>query len=271
MGGGPSRNNGRLFAIYLDEHISPGVGVVRARAALSKFINEQLGPDDLIVVMKPLESLFDIHLTHDRATAAHIVEGLDGRRGEYTARNDYEKNFMAGDPSRIDAARDQVVLSALNALAVNLGETDDGRKNIIIVTEGIGRPPRNRGQEYLATLEGAIRAATRSLTTVYVVDPRVEAPDDAAAAERQAMQTIARQTSAGDRRRRSRRRAAGRRARSEAPDHVSLGPSRGRRFHPVRPRQPAGLKAERRAWAPSTRTSFERSCWSGRRSRVEAA
>jgi VWFA-related protein len=194
--GGGSPDGARMFAIYLDEyHISPGAGVARARGALARFIMQELRPNDLIVVMKPLESLFDIHMTHDRETAAHIVAGLDGRRGDYTPRSDYEKNYMAGDPERIETAREQVVLSALNALAVNLGPLGDGRKNLIVVTEAIGRPQQRRGQEYLATLENAIRSATRSNTAVYVVDPREAPSDDPGSSGRQAIQLLATQTS----------------------------------------------------------------------------
>jgi VWFA-related protein len=192
--GASSPETTRLFAIYLDEyHITAGPGVARAKAALARFVTQELGPQDLLIVMKPLESLFDIHLTHDRETAAHVIEGLIGRRGDYTPRNDYEKNSMVGDNERIETARDQVVLSALNALAVNLGPLGDGRKNVIVVTEAIGRPPRRRGQEYLATLENAMRSATRSNTSMYVVDPR-EAPPEVTATGREAMQLLAGQT-----------------------------------------------------------------------------
>src|SRR4051812_14243469 len=189
-----SAASARLFAIYLDEyHITAGPAVARAKAAIARFVTQELGPNDLVVVMKPLESLFDIHLTHDRDTAAHIIESVAGRRGDYSPRNDYEKNSMVGDTERIEIARDQVVLSALNALAVNLGPLAEGRKNLIVVTEAIGRPPRRRGQEYLATLENAIRSATRSNTSVYVVDPR-EAPPESTTAGREAMQLLAAQT-----------------------------------------------------------------------------
>src|SRR5947209_6300548 len=103
QGAGSPADATRLFAIYLDEyHISAGAGVARAQAALARFVTQELGPRDLVVVMKPLESLFDIHMTHDRETAAHVIEGLTGRRGDYAPRNDYEKNYMAGDTERIE-------------------------------------------------------------------------------------------------------------------------------------------------------------------------
>src|SRR5262245_3016926 len=60
----------RLVAIYLDEyHIGPGDNTERARQALTTFIDRQIGPRDLIVVMKPLESIFTIRMTHDSQEA----------------------------------------------------------------------------------------------------------------------------------------------------------------------------------------------------------
>src|ERR1700688_3976372 len=60
-----ARPNIRLFAFFLDEyHVSPADSM-RTRAALGRFIDDTLGPDDLIVVMRPLESLLTIRLTRD--------------------------------------------------------------------------------------------------------------------------------------------------------------------------------------------------------------
>src|SRR5262245_38381181 len=54
-GGSPSgpAASGRLFGIYIDEyHLSAGESAVRARDAVTAFINQELRPDDRIVVMK---------------------------------------------------------------------------------------------------------------------------------------------------------------------------------------------------------------------------
>ena len=62
-----------------------------------------------------------------------------------TPRNAYERDFIAGTPARIDAARNQVALSAINALAVHLGSLTDRRKTLIVAAEGVGAsgsPPR---------------------------------------------------------------------------------------------------------------------------------
>src|SRR5437773_2281199 len=67
----------RLIAIFLDEfHVTPGAGAEGVRAALVRFVNEDLGPDDLVVVLKPLDSLLDIRLTSDRRAAVQAIESF---------------------------------------------------------------------------------------------------------------------------------------------------------------------------------------------------
>src|SRR5262249_21712967 len=141
----PSDESPRLVAVFMDEyHVSAGASG-RVRDALTRFIDEQLEPRDLVVVMKPLDSILSIQLTTDRAEARAAVEVFEGRRGDYTARNAYEQNFMAGVPGRIESARTQVALSAINALAVHFGSFLDRRKTLVVVSEGMGRVERRRG------------------------------------------------------------------------------------------------------------------------------
>src|SRR5258706_13368009 len=64
----------RVFAIFLDEyHVTPG-NAGRARAAMTQFIEREVGPGDLIVAMKPLDSLLTIKLTSDRDAARQSLE-----------------------------------------------------------------------------------------------------------------------------------------------------------------------------------------------------
>lgn len=162
----------RVFAIFLDEyHVSPGASTERVREALTRFVDREMGARDLLVVMKPLDSLLTIRLTPDREEGRRAIAGFDGRQGDYTPRNEYERNYIAGTPAPIDAARTQVALSALNALAVHLGTLGARRKTLVVVSQGLGGSERRRGLEYLPTLETIIRSANRSNVSVYPVDP----------------------------------------------------------------------------------------------------
>ncbi|MBI3490425.1 MAG: VWA domain-containing protein [Acidobacteria bacterium] len=182
----------RLFSVFLDEyHVSRGENTDRARAAVTQFVEREVGSSDLIVVMKPLDSLLTIQLTHDRDAVRRVLESFEGRRGDYEPRNAYEKNYFAGTPARIESARNQVALSALNALAVHLGALTDRRKTLVLVSEGIGRAERRRGQEFLPSLETVIRSANRANVSVYPVDPEASAADDPGGA---ALRTLAGET-----------------------------------------------------------------------------
>jgi VWFA-related protein len=162
----------RLFAIFLDEyHVAAGVETERVRDTLTRLVDRDLSERDLIVVMKPLDSLFAIRLTRDRDAARRAIESFEGRKGDYEPRNAYERDFIAGTAARIDAARNQVALSAINALAVHLGSLADRRKTLIVAADSVGRLDRRRGQEYLPTLETIIRSANRSNVAVYPYDP----------------------------------------------------------------------------------------------------
>lgn len=169
----------RRIAIFLDEyHVSAGPATERVREVMTRFVSQSLGPDDLAVVMKPLDSLFAIQLTTDREAALKVIATFEGRKGDYQPRNSYEQNYIAGTPQRIEAARTQVALSAMNALAIHLGTDDKGtvdaasgqRKTLIVVTEGVSRSERRRGQD-LPTLESVVRSANRSTVSIYPLDP----------------------------------------------------------------------------------------------------
>ena len=177
------KDDARLFAIFLDEyHVESGANTERVRETLLRFLDRDVTPRDLIVVMKPLDSLFSIRLTRDRESVRAAIQSFNGREGDYVARNIYERDYIAGTPARIDAARNQVALSAINALAVHLGSLTDRRKALIVASEGIGRSDRRRGQEYLPTLDTIIRSANQSNVAIYPFDPSDAAT--AAGAER---------------------------------------------------------------------------------------
>jgi hypothetical protein len=117
-------------------------------------------------------------MTSDRDAVREAIASLDGRKGDYQPRNSYERNYIAGTPARIDNARNQVAWSAINALAVHVGALTDGRKTLIVVSEGIDAMERRRGQEALANRDTAIRSANRWSVAIYPLDPRESPPGE---------------------------------------------------------------------------------------------
>ncbi|HJZ71931.1 MAG TPA: VWA domain-containing protein [Vicinamibacterales bacterium] len=184
-----SRDETRLFGIFLDDyHVEGGANADRVRAALLDLVDHELSPRDLLVVVRPLDSLLTLRLTRDRAAARTAIENFAGRKGDYEPRNAYERDYIAGTPARIDAARNQVALSAINALAVHLGSLADRRKTLIVATESIGRAERRRGQEYLPTVDTILRSANRANVAIYPFDP---APRDDGAAPDENLRRLA--------------------------------------------------------------------------------
>jgi VWFA-related protein len=171
----------RLIALFLDDfHVDGGESTRRARVALHAFIDNQLRPDDLIAVMKPLDPLNSIQMSSDRAALHTAVDAFDGRKADYAPRSPFEEQFMSRAPRSADASRAQVVTSALQALTRRIGEARDGRKAIIMVSDGF-TPALPRGSDRLT---GAARtivyAANRFGVSIYPMSPRLNQDGDPA-------------------------------------------------------------------------------------------
>src|SRR5687768_5816509 len=77
-----AREDVRLFAIFLDDyHISKRPEItLPLRDALTKFIN-QLGPNDLVVLMDPLTTLYDLKYTRSKPDLLARIRNFEGRYG----------------------------------------------------------------------------------------------------------------------------------------------------------------------------------------------
>jgi VWFA-related protein len=189
-----AEDGSRLFAVFLDEyHVTEGPAVGRVRDVMARLVQQTLRPRDLLVVVKPLDSLLTLQLTRDRSAALEAIAGFEGRRGQYDARNEFESSLIAGTPARIEAVRAQIATSALNALATHLGMLGGARKSIVFVSEGFTFAPRSRGSEALPSIETSIRTANRGNVSIYPFDPR--GPEgDPGSKEREMLGLLASQT-----------------------------------------------------------------------------
>ena len=162
----------RLIALYLDEyHVSAGESTERVRAAVSRFIDEQVRQGDLLVVMKPLDHLTDIRFTRDRDEARKAVSSFNGRRNDYTPRSPFEEQYLGRSPGAVRAARAQIVMSGLRALATRMGDLKGGLSGIVLMSEGFtGDVPRAR-ERRLPDLQGLVRASSRFRVLLYAFDP----------------------------------------------------------------------------------------------------
>jgi VWFA-related protein len=171
----------RRIAILLDEfHVQPS-NTALVRDAVKRFVDERLRPDDTAVVLKPLDSLPAIRLTADRGRIRDAIAEFEGRKGNLEPRNKLEEETLGRAPALVEDGRAQVVLSALRALAGQLGSAP-GRSAILLVSEGFAQQPRRLSARGLPDLGIVGRFANRYDVPVYAFDPRpAEAEPDAAA------------------------------------------------------------------------------------------
>ena len=176
----------RAFAFFLDEfHVSPGLNTERVRRALTDFVDEKLRPQDLAVIIKPLDSVTSIRLTRDRALLHGAIDGFAGRKGDDAPRTRFEELYIGRAPAAVSTARRQIVTAALRELTMHLGDLDADRAALVLVSEGFPRDapagPRGRGAE----LQGVVRASSRFHLPTYTFNPADAADDPAPPADRE--------------------------------------------------------------------------------------
>ena len=144
-----ARDDVRLFAIFLDDyHVRRGASMA-ARGQLSKFVETQLGPSDMIGVMYPLESTVSVRMTRDHSAVMRGLQQFLGRKYEYEPKNQFEERYAYYPTEVVERIRVQVSLSAIKSLIVHMGSLKEGRKSLIIVSEGFSYmvPPQMRNAD----------------------------------------------------------------------------------------------------------------------------
>ena len=167
-----ARENTRLFGIYLDDYYVSAANAATVKAALHRFVDQDLGPRDLVSILRPLDSLLTIRLTRDHAALHKIIDAFEGRRGDYEPRTAFERSSMVTDRERADVQRTQATWSTLNALTLHLANLGAGRSRLLLVSEQADPVLRRRGYENLPSSTAVTRTANRSNGSIYVFDPR---------------------------------------------------------------------------------------------------
>jgi VWFA-related protein len=198
------REDVRVIAILLDDyHVRRGAGM-GVRDPLERFLQQQIAPTDLVGIMYPLTPVTDFVLTRNHDALVTAVRKFEGRKYDYNPRNEFEERYAYYPAAVVERIRNEVTLTALRALVTHLGGVREGRKAVILVSEGFTNslPPQlndpiaalpglgnpNRGnatidpgqssQEFfreidiLTELREVYAAANRSNTAIYTLDPR---------------------------------------------------------------------------------------------------
>ena len=144
-----ARDDVRLFAIFLDDyHVRRGASM-SVRGQLSKFIDTQIGPSDMVGVMYPLEAIGFVRMTRNHSAVSRGLQGFLGRKYEYEPKNQFEEQYAHYPTETVERVRNQVSLSALKALIIHMGSLKEGRKSLILVSEGYTYmvPPQMRNAD----------------------------------------------------------------------------------------------------------------------------
>ena len=191
-----ARDDVRVFLIFWDEyHIGQLESSLHGRDALTRAVLSAFGPTDLVAIMDPLTPSSAIEFTRDRRALADQVHRLQGRRGVYlpprSAAEEAQLEAVNWDVAAVANFRRQVTVSAIKAAAAHLGTLREGRKTMIVVTEGFGVAPQGtdfgpggrgiaplprstiaRSADDQNTAMDIVRMANDTNTAVHVVDPR---------------------------------------------------------------------------------------------------
>jgi VWFA-related protein len=186
-----ARDDVRVFLVFWDEyHIGQFGNAVAARAGLTQAMLSGFGPTDLVAIMDPLTPSSAIEFTRDRRALADRVHALQGRRGVYlpprSAAEEAQLETVNWRAEAVEPLRNQVTVSAIKAAAAHLGTLREGRKTLIVVTEGFGAaarsmlsgrglPPRSELSRFAddsSTALDIVRTANDTNTAVHVIDPR---------------------------------------------------------------------------------------------------
>lgn len=200
-----SRPDTRLFIVLLDDYHTRRGNDMAVRQPLMNFVENQLGPRDMVALMYPLTPVTTLSFTRDHAGVAKAIETFQGRKFDYTPRNEFEERYAYYPTSVVEQLRNQIVMDALKGAAVKLGTLREGRKSIIWVSEGFlsklpaqlsnpvaslpgfGNPyatapgvdaPANASQDFFnssdlnSQLQEVYDTANRNNTSIYAVDPR---------------------------------------------------------------------------------------------------
>ncbi|HEX7087698.1 MAG TPA: VWA domain-containing protein [Vicinamibacterales bacterium] len=196
----------RLFGIFLDDyHVRRG-NAMRTRQYLADFVRNTIAPQDMVGIMYPLTPTDTVVMTRNHEATARAIEQFDGRKYDYQPRNIFEEQYHNYPAVIVEQIRNQVSLGALRAFILKLGGLREGRKALLLVSEGYthylppsqrdpiasmpgyGNPMRGGGgfddsmgeqrarwfsnAEMLADLREIFDLANKFNVAIYAVDPR---------------------------------------------------------------------------------------------------
>ncbi len=157
------RDDVRLFAIFLDDYHVRRISAMSVRPVLASFIQKQLAPADLVGIMYPLMPVSAMPLTRDQNKLLAAVKSFEGRKYDYQPKHPVEEKYAMYPAAVVERIRNQVTLSALEALVTRLGSLREGRKAVILVSEGFSNVLPAQLNDPVAAVSGLGNPARRAI------------------------------------------------------------------------------------------------------------
>jgi VWFA-related protein len=144
-----ARDDVRLFALFFDDYHARRGASMSVRNPITKFVDTQIGPTDMVGIMYPLEQTASVRFTRNHDAVMRGVQQFMGRKYDYTPRNQFEEKYAYYPTEVVERIRNQVSLSAIKSLIVHMGSLKEGRKALLLVSEGYTNalPPQMRNAD----------------------------------------------------------------------------------------------------------------------------
>jgi VWFA-related protein len=144
-----NREDVRIFVFFFDDYHVRRANSMTVRDPLTRFVQNQLRPNDIVAIMYPLSPVSDLSFTRNHNLVMGAINNFVGRKFDYTPVNQFEQNYARYSTDQVEKIRNDVVMGALRGLSVRLGSLREGRKSVIFVSEGFTAmlPPQMRRQD----------------------------------------------------------------------------------------------------------------------------
>jgi hypothetical protein len=115
----------------------------------------------MIGLMYPLQSVLNVRMTRNHAAIVQGIQKFTGRKYDYTPMNDIEQQYANYPTETVERIRNKVSLSALKGLIIHMGTLKQGRKSLIVVSEGFTYmvPPQLRSPNSQIPAIGGVTGA----------------------------------------------------------------------------------------------------------------
>lgn len=164
-----ARDDVRLFAVFMDDyHLGRfPQEMLPLRKALTDFLGTMMKPLDLVTVMNPITPLSALEWTRDRQKLVQQIKTYEGRNDNFIGRSPLEESQNLS--RNVMRVRSQVVITALQSLVMHLSGLREGRKTLLVVSQGI---PLLFDISLEPDFQALLREANRGNVVIHTLDPR---------------------------------------------------------------------------------------------------